>query len=62
MIPKGILVYATGKTELLNDAPMGKNYVRHCECCGAQMFFDSAEMVAEDAATVTPVHADGSVY
>lgn len=52
-IPKGLLVYATGKTEEIRD-PFGKNMIRHCEHCGSELFFEGADTIAEDQATAIP--------
>ena len=49
---KGLLVYATGKTEAVE--PLGQTIVRPCEHCGSQLFFETVERLAEDQRTVTP--------
>jgi hypothetical protein len=58
MIPfKGVLVYATGKVEVV-DNPTGKNYVKHCAECGSRMLFEGQDTMAEDQATVQPAEAE----
>jgi len=52
--PKGVLVFADGRTEVMLGSPMGKYYVRGCEKCGGRVFFDSAPEMAEDENTINP--------
>ncbi len=57
--PKGLLVYATGKTEEVRD-PAGKCMVRYCECCGSRLLFESAgDTYATDDGTVDPFSQEG---
>jgi hypothetical protein len=50
---KGVLVYASGKTETIKD-PAGRCVVKCCDSCGSQMLFESASELAEDGNTVIP--------
>jgi hypothetical protein len=55
-IVKGLLVYATGKTEEV-VSPEGQTLVKVCEHCGSGLRFENAGL-AEDSQTVTPGSRD----